>query len=160
MSGLARRFVRAYEGREGEQVTGQRMTVYEAASGETEMKIGGSPAWRNNNPGNIRPSKYNKEQIGAAWGFAVFDSEEAGLRAMRDLLGRPLYARLTLEKAIFKYAPPSDSNPSWNYAAYVSERSGVGLGEVLGNIGEARLMAVIQAMTVFERSVVGRVKRE
>ena len=151
-----RRFVRAYEGaKDGER----RVTVYEAANGEKEFKIGGSPAWRNNNPGNIRPSRFNKEQIGEAWGFAVFDDEEAGLRAMRDLLGRPMYARLTLEQAIFKYAPPSDSNPSWDYAAFVSKRSGVELGEVLGQIGEGRLMAVITAMTVFERAVVGRVKR-
>lgn len=155
-----RRFARAYEGREGNVPTGARVTVFETTDGEKEIRIGGSPAWRNNNPGNLRPSRFNKEQIGDAWGYAVFDDYDAGLRAMRDLLGRPLYARLTLEKAIYQYAPPSDSNPSHDYAAFVSARSGVGLDEVLGKIGNARLMQVIAAMVVFERSVSGKVRYE
>ena len=78
---------------------------------------------------------------------------------MRDLLGRPMYARLTLREAIFKYAPPSDNNPSDNYAAYVSERSGVGLSEIMGKIGEVKTARVIEAMTAFERGILGRVKR-
>lgn len=152
-------FVRGYEAREGGSETGARVTVLEAAGGAKELRIGGSPAWRNHNPGNLRPSRFNKGQIGSAWGFAVFGSEAAGLAAMKDLLGRSQYARLTLERAIFRYAPPADNNPSHSYAAYVSERSGVGLGEVLGAIGDVRMARVVAAMTAFERGVVGRIKQ-
>lgn len=157
MALVARRFARAYEG----GVEGKaRVTVYEAASGEKELKLGGSPAWRNNNPGNLRPSRFHSEQIGEAWGFAVFDDAEAGLRAMEALLKRSGYARLRLQDAIFRYAPPSDSNPSHEYATFVSARSGVGLDEFLGKIGDARLMAVVQAMVVFERSLAGKIRWE
>ena len=150
-------WARGYEG--GRAADGRRVTVYEAVDGRHERRVGGSPAWRNSNPGNIRPSRFNKEQIGEAWGFAVFASVEDGMRAMRDLLGRPLYARLSLEKAIYKYAPPADDNPSDAYAAYVSTKSGVGLGVVLGTLDELAMMRVISAMVAFERSVVGVVEQ-
>lgn len=158
--GDGRRFVRAYEGREGHAPTGARMTVYEADNGEKEMRIAGSPAWRNNNPGNLRPSRYNKGQIGSAWGFAVFDSREDGLFAMKDLLKRSVYARLSLKEALYRYAPPADDNPTHAYLDYVSRRSGVGFDVRLGSLDERRLDEVVQAMVAFEGQRVGRVKRE
>ena len=150
-------FVRAYEG--GHDDTRRRVTVYETAEGAKELRMGGSPAWRNCNPGNIRPSRFNKGQIGSAWGFAVFPTSEVGMHAMRDLLGRALYARLTLHAAIHKYAPPADNNPSDAYATYVSAKSGVGLTNRLGTLDELSLMRVITAMVAFERSVIGTVTR-
>lgn len=154
--GTGKAFVRGYEGGRGED--GRRITIYETLDGHKELRCGGSPAWRNCNPGNIRPSRSNKEQIGEAWGFAVFPSTEAGMRAIRDLLERPRYAALTLERAIHVYAPPADNNPSDAYAAYVSQQSGVGLGEILGTLDDLRMMKVIAAMVAFERSVMGTVK--
>lgn len=153
------RFVRAYEGREGEVSTGARMTVYEAENGELEMKIAGSPAWRNNNPGNLRPSKYNKRQIGSAWGFAVFGSREDGLAAMKDLLQRPVYARLSLQQALHRYAPPADNNPTHAYLEYVSLRSGVGFDVRLSSLDNYRLDEIVTAMIAFEGPKVGRIRR-
>ncbi len=153
-------FVRAYEARHGWRENGTRVTVLETADGKKEFRIGGSPAWRNNNPGNLRPSRWNKGQIGSAWGFAVFGSEVAGLTAMKDLLGRSQYARLTLERAIFRYAPPADNNPSHNYVAYVSKLSGVGKDEVLGELSDERMQRVVVAMVAFERGVAGKVRLE
>ncbi|PZP39138.1 MAG: hypothetical protein DI585_05050 [Pseudomonas fluorescens] len=146
-------FIKATEAR----IKAQRATIYTDEHGSTETRLGGSPAWRNNNPGNIRPSKYNKEQIGTAWGFAVFPSEAAGLRAMQSLLSRPLYAKLTLEKAIFKYAPPSDNNPSSAYATYVSKHAEVALTEILGSLTPERLTRLIRAMTKFESALPGTI---
>ncbi|RYG62011.1 MAG: hypothetical protein EON60_01475 [Alphaproteobacteria bacterium] len=154
------RFLRAYEGREGDAENGARMTVYEAEGGEKEIRIAGSPAWRNNNPGNLRPSKYNKRQIGSAWGFAVFGSREDGLAAMKDLLRRPVYARLSLERAMYRYAPPADNNPTHAYLDYVSRRSGVGFDVRLGSLDAYRLDEVVTAMMAFEGQKVGRVRRE
>ncbi len=154
-----KRFVRAYEGREGFVATGARMTVYEAADGSKEMKIAGAPAWRNNNPGNLRPSRYNKGQIGHAWGFAVFDSREDGLFAMKDLLKRGVYARLSLKEALYRYAPPADDNPTDAYLDYVSRRSGVGFDVRLGSLDALRLDEVVNAMVAFEGQRVGRIKR-
>ncbi len=158
-TGMGKRFARAYESREGDINTGARMTVYEADNGEKEMRIAGSPAWRNNNPGNLRPSKYNKKQIGSAWGFAVFGSREDGLFAMKDLLKRSVYARLSLKEALYRYAPPADDNPTHAYLDYVSRKSGVGFDVRLGSLDDYRLEAVVEAMVAFEGQRVGRVRR-
>lgn len=149
-------FVRVYEERKGGE---SRITVLEKANGDKEERVGGSPAWRNNNPGNLRPSRYNKGQIGEAWGFAVFPDKETGLAAMKALLRRPLYAKLTLEQAILKYAPPADNNPSHAYMMFVSAVSKVGLNRVLKTLDELEFESVVFAMTRFERGIDGRVRR-
>ncbi|MFZ2587734.1 MAG: hypothetical protein WAZ18_06435 [Alphaproteobacteria bacterium] len=81
-----------------------RATIYEFPNGRKEKWVGGSPAWRNNNPGNLRPAKAHPGQIGEAWGFAVFPTKHAGKIAMRAQLRRKLYNNLTLEQAIYQYA--------------------------------------------------------
>ena len=43
-----------------------RATIYEFLNGRKEKWIGGSPAWRNSNPGNLRPAKAHPGQIGEA----------------------------------------------------------------------------------------------
>tara|TARA_R110002020_G_scaffold14313_8_gene50884 strand:- start:2540 stop:4480 length:1941 start_codon:yes stop_codon:yes gene_type:complete len=51
-----------------------------------EARIGGTLAWRNNNPGNIRLTRYWKRwgAVGRAFGFASFPTAEAGHKALED----------------------------------------------------------------------------
>lgn len=53
-----------------------------------EARIGGTLAWRNNNPGNIRLTRYWKRwgAVGRAFGFASFPTEEAGHKALEDYI--------------------------------------------------------------------------
>jgi hypothetical protein len=74
-----------------------KATMYEFANGRKEKWVGGSAAWRNNNPGNMRPAKAHPGQIGEARGFAVFPDVQTGKVAMVAQLRRPLYNTKTLE---------------------------------------------------------------
>ena len=85
----------------------------------------GSRSYRNNNPGNIRSGRY------ATWRgaigeddaqFAIFESLEDGRAALEHLLFESkTYPTLTLEAAIFRYAPTNE-NHSQAYYEFVLKR--------------------------------------
>ena len=86
---------------------------------------------RQNNPGNIRPNpafKWNGE-IGANRGYIIFERMEDGIRAMVKLLRnyQKLHHLKTIEGIIYRWAPPSDNNPTEAYAAHVAGYLGVGV---------------------------------
>ena len=85
---------------------------YTFNNGDQIERVGGSIAWRNNNPGCIRYSEKSAKMgaIGKAFGFAIFPDEETGMRAIKILLQSDSYYKLTIEQAIHKYAPPSENN--------------------------------------------------
>jgi RHS repeat-associated protein len=96
-------------------------TILEYGDGAREVRSGGSAAWRNNNPGNLRGSP---DQIGRAHGFAVFPTEAAGEGALRSLLRSDRYSSLTLDRAIGRYAPSYENNTAAYRAAV---RNGIGV---------------------------------
>jgi hypothetical protein len=80
--------------------------------------------FRRNNPGNIRFNPANKwqGQTGSESGFVVFDTPEAGLRAMAKLLyNYQQQGFKTLSAIINKYAPPVE-NATGNYIKFVSDK--------------------------------------
>ena len=103
-------------------INGKRAAVYTRADGTKYTKVGGYPAWRYNNPGNIMVSNGNRNFIkntlggyigeapNAAGGmFAVFASEKAGYNAMvRNVFMSKIYKDPrynTVYKMFQKYAP-------------------------------------------------------
>lgn len=90
----------------------------------------GSRSWRQNNPGNLRWSAYQKDTKDD---FAVFNDENEGMVGLLfDLYckcsGRTrtgLGPDSTLEKLIYVWAPPADNNNSAAYVKAVSDRIGV-----------------------------------
>lgn len=79
---------------------------------------GGSKAWRNNNPGNLKYGDFAKGagSIGEDYsGFAIFSSYDDGFKALKKLLKTDTYQKLTLEEAIKRYAPESDNNDTKKY---------------------------------------------
>lgn len=81
--------------------------IYHRNDGGKLIKTGGSPAWRNSNPGNIRSlGDFAKENgsIGEVSGFAVFPDYETGRRALSRLLRGEKYRDLSIFKAVAKYA--------------------------------------------------------
>lgn len=87
---------------------------------------------RNNNPGNIEYGDYAKSKgaIGSDGRFARFASPEAGIAAMRDLLGvyQNKHGLKTVEQMIGRWAPASE-NDTKAYAARVASRMGIKPGD-------------------------------
>src|SRR3990167_11194209 len=82
-------------------------------------------AWRNHNPGNVRPGYYANlhHPIGATYNLAIFADDESGCAALHDLL-REKYANYYIHRMIYKFAPPTE-NPTKKYEEYLHETIGI-----------------------------------
>lgn len=81
---------------------------------------------RNKNPGNLRGNIPWRGRIGSdPDGFAIFETMELGVRALRvDLTAKLARGLNTVRKIVTVFAPPNE-NPTDNYIAKVSEWMGV-----------------------------------
>lgn len=90
------------------------------------IKDNRSLAERNNNPGNLRPSNAPyKGQVGVdSNNYLIFESPEMGLRAMMVTLRTyfTVHRLTTVRKIIYRWAPPSDNNPTESYINFVCLR--------------------------------------
>jgi hypothetical protein len=113
------KFIRATE---GENIN----TIYYAPDGSKMIKAGGSWAWRNNNPGNLRKGQYSRNNgcIGYSGGFAVFPTQEQGHAALVDLIKNG-YKDSSLESMIKHYAPPKDRNKTARYLKFILSQLGI-----------------------------------
>lgn len=76
----------------------------------TTVKVGGSLAWRANNPGSLRDSSLKIGNVtGAAGVFAVFATMDEGRVAKRALYVNR-YGSMTVRDAIYKLTPPSEND--------------------------------------------------
>lgn len=106
------------------------------ASGDTS---GGSRAYRNHNPGNLRASPFAWSTVD---GFAVFRSDFVGFMALHwDLMQKArgntvtgLDERSSIRQLIYVWAPPSDNNDTEAYVRSVVEKMGVSASTTLGEI--------------------------
>jgi|FaiFalDrversion2_1042247.scaffolds.fasta_scaffold08143_2 hypothetical protein len=91
------RFVRAYE--RGNQV------IYVDQTGRRWVREGGTRSWRNNNPGNLRSTRFTRRHgaIGSAGGFAVFPDYQTGRNALATLLRGATYRNLTIAQMVSRY---------------------------------------------------------
>jgi hypothetical protein len=89
----------------------EKITIYHA-DGSTETRVGGSRAWRNNNPGNLRPGDFSIRHgaIGENNKFAVFPDAATGNAAQIALLKGPSYAHLTIDAAIARRSGPKEND--------------------------------------------------
>lgn len=106
---------------------------------------------RNNNPGNIEDGEFARSLPGYAGSdgrFAIFDTPEAGTQAKTRLLGSYIQRGFdTPAKIINRWAPPSDNNPTADYAAYVAQRVGLGVND---RVTPDQIPALAQAIAEFE----------
>ena len=92
-----------------------------------------SLSYRNNNPGNLRPSSEPWQgQIGINQNFVVFDTYENGLRALKISLinaatgkSRVYNPSDSLYDFFARYAPASDNNYPRQYAEFVAAQLNV-----------------------------------
>ena len=140
---------------------GKGYTIYVSKTGERIKRSGGSLAWRNNNPGNIRKSK-NSAWLGAigetdAW--AVFADEESGLRAITKLLRGKNYINLSIKDAIYRWAPSSDGNDPEKYYKTVSQRTGIDANTKVGSLSDKEIMSVAREIQRVEGWIIGKEER-
>ena len=106
---------------------------------------------RNNNPGNIEDGPFARSLPGYAGSdgrFARFETPDAGAQAAPRLLQSYIQRGFNTPASIVnRWAPPSDNNPTQQYAEYVARRVGVGLNDP---VGPDQIPLLAQAISEFE----------
>ncbi|MDO5055277.1 MAG: hypothetical protein Q4D86_08155 [Pasteurella oralis] len=129
-----------------------RATVYRTPDGKLVRREGGSLAWRNNNPGNIRAGAFAKS-LGAIGvgpgGFAIFPDAETGARAIGALMRTKNYNNLSIADAIARYAPPSENNTA-AYQSAIRKKTGLDSSRKMSTLSDAELSRVIDAIKQHE----------
>ena len=130
----------------------ERCVKYVLPDGSGFTRKNGSRTWRNMNPGAIRYGEFSRQYgaCGKAGGFAVFPTEEHGMNALKALLTSPQYINLTVAKAIYKWAPPSDNNNTKLYQIHVQKITGIPLNKKLSQLTPAEIDRVATAIKTIE----------
>ena len=151
---LSRELLRKPTVQEATRVNGG--ICYLMDNGDKMERIGGSIAWRNNNPGCIRYSQKVADMgaIGRAYGFAIFPNEETGMRAIKTLLLSDSYCNLNIAQAISKYAPPHENN-TLNYINSLCNIVGVSKNTKLCELNEEQMTYVTSAIRTLEGWIEG-----
>ena len=147
-------FIRAESGK------GSSVIYYDSDGSFTVCK-GGSRAWRNTNPGNIRNGDFARGAgaIGKAGGFAVFPDFPVGRAALSSLLKGPNYVNLSIYNAVAKYAPPSQ-NDTGGYRTKLKNLTGLDLKRILASLNSSEFESVLNAIQVIEGYKVGNCERQ
>lgn len=113
--------------------------------------MGGTRAWRNNNPGNIEYGKFAKDHgaIGTDGRFAIFPNEKAGTAALSSKLKSATYSSLTIRDAIYKYAPPFE-NKTTAYIRGIEKSTGLKSDQKLNQLSDSQLGKLVQAIRGIE----------
>lgn len=126
--------------------------IYTYPDGTKYQHSGGTRAWRNTNPGNIR-SGYGA--IGSAGGFAIYASESDGMQAIKTLLRSSSYNNLTIMNAIKRYAPAADRNDPVRYANTISRTTGLDVNRTIRSLNDTELQSVANVIRQVEGWRVG-----
>jgi hypothetical protein len=137
--------------------------VYTYPDGSQDWRIGGTVAWRTNNPGNINIG-HNARSAGAISlypdapnNFAIFPDEQAGINGLSEVL-KNAYAKSTIAATMQSYAPAKDStnNPE-EYALLAAQAVGVAEDTKVGDLNDVQFAALVQAIVKQEHSVPGQI---
>ena len=128
-----------------------RDVIYHYADNSRIRYTGGTRAWRNTNPGNLRYYDFSKSMgaIGGAGGFAVFPDEDAGMDALVRLLRTDTYRRRTIGDAVRRYAPPSE-NDTARYMQRLANLTGLDLSRRVGDLNDSEILRVANAIRQIE----------
>ena len=126
-------------------------TVYITQDGQKYKKVGGTLAWRNNNPGNIRYTEFARRAgaIAGAHGFAVFPDKQTGRDAIKRLLVSKNYKDLTIANAVSRYAPPSENNTA-GYQRSLANMTGLSINRRMSDLSDTELEKVVSAIAQIE----------
>lgn len=131
---------------------------FKTASGDTYERKGGTIAWRNNNPGNIKWGLFAKSVKAIAeghGGHAIFATYADGVAAQKNLLFTDVrgYNKLSIKAAIAKYAPVSDpafKNEPDKYAKFIAFNLNVPTSTILSDLSDEQQTEMIKIMSQYE----------
>ena len=113
------------------RVKSLRLNAWALAIQQYEGYYQGSASFRNNNPGNLKYTRYT-ESLGATAssqnGFAIFPTYQVGFSALKQFLKDassgvlPAYKGVTIIGFFEKYSPSSDGNEPLAYANFVAKK--------------------------------------
>jgi hypothetical protein len=117
-----------------------------------------SPAFRNNNPGNIRHhgptgkvypvvERWNGKDDGN--NYAKFLSVADGCAALADLMAT-VYENMTISMVIAKYAPSDDNNDPDKYTRVVCGWAGIKPETFIRDLPPAKFFDLCKAISRFE----------
>ncbi len=139
--------------------------IYIDEKGNKFLFSGGTWAWRNHNPGNLRPGHFSRKygQIGVVVDqskghFAVFPDYETGHAALEALLKTNRYQNFTLDDAIETYAPPEE-NQTKKYQKFVRDRVKVDETTRIKELSSAQFLSLVLAIETIESSAPGTVEQ-
>jgi len=132
-------------------------TTITHADGTAEVRTG-TPAFRDNNPGNIHPGDFTEAhgQIGVDPGtkgvsgpFAVFENSASGRAALSAMVATPQVGSRTIEQEMQRYASSKRDNPA-GYAREIAGKVGVGVTTRISSLTSAQREIVVQAIVTHE----------
>jgi hypothetical protein len=134
--------------------------VIDYSDGTSELRDGGSLAWRDNNPGNMAFGRFTRSNgaIGRNGVVrregdkvhlppAIFPDTSTGDQAMRNRLTSPGWAEKTVQQAINGWAPRNDGNDPTRYGAFLSRATNVPLDATLRSLTPDQVDAIARAIT-------------
>jgi hypothetical protein len=91
--------------------------------------------------------------------FAVFSTLADGRRAKENLLfsGNTVYGNLDLRGAMYKYAPPSDNNPTESYLQSILQATGASDTTKLAEMSQNQRDSMLAAIEKFEGFKPGKI---
>ncbi|MET8000913.1 hemopexin repeat-containing protein [Nonomuraea glycinis] len=123
------------------------------------LHVGGTLAWRNNNPGNLLPGRmpYRNALAVDRRGLAIFASHEDGWTALRGVLRSSVYNPLSMGDALMKYAPSGHgNNDPVLYAKRVRQLTGLDPARRVADLDDAELESFMLAIKTVEGFEEGR----
>lgn len=145
----------------------EKKTVhYFDEDGSETLYIGGSFAWRTNNPGNVtKPTTYVMSgAIGYALRtsnskvpFVIFPDRATGMAAHKNVL-KSVYGDSSIKGMITKYAPPSE-NDTEKYIDTVTKSARVSSNDIVGKLPDDKFGVVMAVMEKQEGWIHGVIKQ-
>lgn len=126
-----------------------------------ELRTGGNPSWRNNNPGKISFNNFARSYgaIGNDGPMAVFGSYDEGRKALEDLLfaSELGYKSLSLGSAIKRFAPAKQGYNPVNYIKAIVKDAKVSEKTVMTMFTADQRGDIMDAIQKFENFTAGNV---
>ncbi len=137
-------------------INGKKGIIYTDKDGKKTIKVGGTAAFRDHNPGNMMygPRARRTGAIGKDdKGRAIFPNWETGDKAMGSLL-KEKFKDKSIRDAISIYAPKNE-NPTEAYIKHIAKESGLPEDKKMRDMTDEEFKKFHDAMKQFEDSTPG-----
>jgi hypothetical protein len=151
----------------GGPATSHNRVTYDYPDGGMEVRTGGTLAWRDHNPGNLRAAPddigsnqaYSQKAPNHAAPFAIFPDDEAGDYAQERQLFEPGFSRhdypdLSIADAVKQYAPKTE-NDTAAMITRLSSAAGVPQTTIMGTLTPSQRTAFMAKERAYEQYTPG-----